>query len=107
MVVTGMKLVFAEPRPCELLDSCPDTFSFPSRHTGVAFAAATTIALVVRRRYLGVLAFGAAALVGYWRIAIGLHTLNDILGGVAVGVAVGIGVYYYVKKFHGSRRRPK
>lgn len=102
-----MKLLFAEPRPCELLESCPETFSFPSRHVGVAFAAATVIALYVRRKYYGVLAFAAAALVGYWRMATGVHTLNDVLGGLVVGVVVGIGVYYYVKKFHDSRYRPK
>lgn len=107
MVTTGMKAVFAEPRPCELLDSCPETFSFPSRHTAIAFAAATVIVLAVGRKYLGVLAFAAAVLVGYWRIAIGFHMLNDILGGFVVGVIVGIGVYYYAKKFHWSRYRQK
>ncbi len=105
MAVTGMKLLFAEPRPCEFTGSCPDTFSFPSRHAGVAFAIATVLVLYLRRKIYGVLGFVAAALVGYSRIAIGVHTINDVLGGFVVGVIVGIGVYYFERKFHGYKYR--
>ncbi len=107
IVVSGMKLLFEAPRPCEFLDSCPDSYSFPSRHTGVAFAVATMLSLNVKKVWYRILFFVIATTVGYWRIAIGFHTVYDIIGGAIVGIIVGVFVYYFVKKFRGAIRQRK
>ena len=105
IVATGLKSLFAVPRPCELMESCPDSFSFPSRHTTMAFAGAVALSLYFRRlKYTAVL-FLLAAAVGYWRLSIGVHTVTDIVGGAVIGLAIGAAMYYFVKKFHGSMRR--
>lgn len=99
LVTTGLKFLFVEPRPCELLDSCPDGFSFPSRHTGMAVAAATIFAVYMRKIPHGILALSLGVLVGYYRVAIGAHTTIDVIGGFFVGVGAGLLVYYLSKKF--------
>lgn len=107
IAISGMKLLFNVPRPCELLESCPDSFSFPSRHAGIAFAIATVFSLYVRRLDYRALAFALAALVGYWRIATGFHTVLDVAVGGAVGVIIGIFVYYLFQKFGKTSYRLK
>ena len=97
IAATGLKSLFQVPRPCELIDTCPDSFSFPSRQTSIAFAVATVFALVTRKKHYSIAAFALAALVGYWRISLGVHTIYDIIGGVVVGVGVGYVVYYILK----------
>lgn len=105
LVTSGMKAIFAVPRPCELLDSCPDSFSFPSRHTAMAFAGATALSFYVRKLRPTVMIYVLAALVGYWRLSLGVHTMIDVVGGALIGVVIGLGMYYFVKKFRGSMRR--
>ncbi len=63
-------------------------YSFPSGHTGAAFAAAT----VIDREVGGVagwLAYGAAAMAGEARIADNHHYLSDVIAGALVGRAIG------------------
>lgn len=105
LTATGAKLIFHVPRPCEGQTGCEDTSSFPSRHATVAFGLATMIALAFRKLPYTAVSVVIAALVGYWRIAIGEHTLVDVFGGLMFGVAIGFAVYYFVKKFHGVRAR--
>lgn len=107
LVTSGLKLLFHVPRPCELLETCPDSFSFPSRHTGIAFAVAAVVILYTRNRAYSILAILLASLVGYWRLSIGVHTIYDIFGGIAVGFVVGWAVYYFFKRYHGSKFRRK
>ncbi len=105
IVASFLKVGFAVPRPCDLLETCPDSFSFPSRHTTMAFAAATALSFWVRRLRSTLLIYFLAALVGVWRLYIGVHTMIDIVGGALIGVVVGLGMYYFVKKYRGSMRR--
>lgn len=105
IAASGMKALFAVPRPCELIDTCPESFSFPSRHTAMAFAAATALSFYVRKLRLTVLIYVIAAAIGYWRLSMGVHTMVDIVGGALVGVVIGLGMYYFVKKFKGTIHR--
>lgn len=105
LVASGLKLLFGVPRSCELLESCPESFSFPSRHTTMVFAAATLVSLYISDRYLKVLAFALAFVVGYWRVASGLHTIQDVVGGAAIGVAVGFLMYKVFKSYLSRGRR--
>ena len=81
------------PRPCDLrpemltLVARPHGWSFPSGHTSSAFAAA--FALWLQNRRLGVPALALAGFIGFTRMYLYVHFPTDILGGVALGLALG------------------
>jgi len=64
-------------------------FSFPSVHTYIAFAIATTAILYGHKR-LGPTLLILALLVGIGRIGAGLHYPSDILGGILLGIVAGL-----------------
>lgn len=63
--------------------------SFPSGHTASAFAAATVIALYIKRNYICILMLLLATLIGYSRIYLAHHFLTDVLGGALIGILTG------------------
>ena len=89
----ALKPLFARPRPCDLrpemltLVARPHGWSFPSGHTSSAFAAA--FALWLQNRRLGVPALALAGFIGFTRMYLYVHFPTDILGGVALGLALG------------------
>jgi len=60
--------------------------SFPSGHTTSAFALATVLAVHFRKKYLSIILFIAAALVGYSRIYLAQHFPLDVVVGAAIGI---------------------
>ena len=60
--------------------------SFPSGHTTIAFAAATTVTLQYKKWYIAVPAYLWAGAAGYSRIYAGEHYPSDVLAGAAVGI---------------------
>lgn len=61
--------------------------SFPSGHTAIAFATATSLAeLKPKHKWLF---YAGAALIGWSRVESGAHTWRDTLGGAALGIGVG------------------
>jgi len=76
--------------------------SFPSGHTSMAFAAATSYLVLARRQHLrhatrnAVLLYVGAAGVGALRLKAGRHFPSDVLGGAALGTSVG----WLVARFH-------
>ena len=70
--------------------------SFPSSHTYIAFAIATSIFLYGHRR-LGSVLFVLAILVAMGRIGLGLHYPSDVVGGIILGILSGVAVYYMVR----------
>lgn len=66
-----------------------DFISFPSSHTYIVFAIATSIFLYGHKK-LGTLLFLFALLVGIGRIVVGLHYPSDVVAGALLGVASGI-----------------
>jgi undecaprenyl-diphosphatase len=67
-------------------------YSFPSGHTATAFAAA--VVLVYGSPGIGMLALLAATLIGFGRVATGVHYPTDVLAGAALGSLVGVIVHY-------------
>lgn len=65
----------------------PADFSFPSGHALSSFAAAFVIFRSNRR--FGAFAFPMAALIAFSRVYLYVHYPTDVLGGAAVGIAVG------------------
>ena len=98
-VTTGMKYAFDRTRPYKALknvhivgttDRDP---SFPSGHTSSAFAVATMLSLEYRKWYVTVPAYAWAGLVGYSRIAMGVHYPSDVLMGALVGAGSSYLIY--------------
>lgn len=92
IVVKVIKFVVAHPRPFEtLLDSnllvvIKGGDSFPSGHSALSFALATTIYLHHKR--LGILLFGFAILVAYSRMYVGVHYPLDVFAGMLLGMLI-------------------
>ena len=77
-------------------DSSPNSRrSFPSGHTALAFAAATSYLVMANREHLphhgrnALLLYGGATGVGALRMVGGSHFPSDVLGGAVVGTGIG------------------
>jgi undecaprenyl-diphosphatase len=66
----------------------PTSSSFPSGHTLAAFCTATVMA-DQRHPAASAIRFGAAGLVALSRLHLRAHHASDVVGGLAIGVAVG------------------
>lgn len=73
----------------------PTDTSFPSGHAAACFAGA--VALTMRYKAKGIPALIVAALVAISRIYLCLHYPTDVLGGVLIGSACGVGGYYIAR----------
>lgn len=88
-----LKPLVARTRPCDvntavrLLIPRPSDYSFPSGHTGAAFAAAS--ALFFGKKRLGIPALILATLIGFTRLYLYVHYLSDVLAGALLGIMLG------------------
>jgi undecaprenyl-diphosphatase len=95
--------VFGRIRPfdvnttIELLIRKPRDYSFPSGHTAVSFAVATSLYLCGYNR-LCILAFVIAAMIAFSRMYLYVHYPTDIIGGVVVGIVSGYLGYVLANK---------
>jgi len=85
----GLKLIFKIPRPCLGLSFCPSTYSFPSGHASVIFAAMIALAFHYKNKKLGLLLVLFACLVSLSRIMLNVHTFMDIIFGGLIGTSTG------------------
>lgn len=79
-----------------------DAVSFPSSHTYIIFAIATSVFLYGHKK-LGSFLFCLALLVAIGRVGAGLHYPSDTIGGAMLGVLSGILVYILVRKWEHKR----
>jgi membrane-associated phospholipid phosphatase len=93
VVMEIAKKVAKEPRPYALLHGQihqraieTGLNSFPSGHEAVATAMALTLWFILPKRWRW-LAITWIIIVGVSRIYLGVHTLNDVVGGFAIGLA--------------------
>ncbi len=99
-----LKRLFMAPRPKEIIAgrlyrSFIDGItgvgwdSFPSGHTTSVFALATIMALYVNKKRWGLIFLVIAMMVGYSRIYLGQHFLQDVIAGAILGTVTGLIVY--------------
>lgn len=90
VVTEGLKYAVHRPRPyvtyrfIENVSTESDP-SFPSGHTSIAFATATSLSLHHHRWYILVPAWTWAAAVAYSRLDLGMHYPSDVLAGALLG----------------------
>jgi len=89
------KLAVRRPRPdlgrrLPPLAGAPSALSFPSAHATASFAAAAAMGRVEPRARPAL--FSLAALVALTRPYLGMHYPSDVLGGIALGLALGAAV---------------
>ncbi|MBF9220668.1 phosphatase PAP2 family protein [Hymenobacter ruricola] len=82
-VVSNLKRITAEPRPC----NAQDLSSFPSSHTSQAFLTATLLHEQYGRQYpwVSVSGYAVAAATGTMRVLGNKHWATDVLAGAAIG----------------------
>lgn len=90
-ICLGLKFGVNRPRPfvtypdIEQRDQHAGPYSFPSAHTGNAFALATSLSLCYPKWYVIAPAFTWAVGVGYARMRLGVHYPTDVLMGAIIG----------------------
>ncbi|MBV9774899.1 MAG: phosphatase PAP2 family protein [Gemmatimonadetes bacterium] len=61
--------------------------SFPSGHTTVAFAVASTVSREAHRPWVTALSYGTASMVGWSRVRRDRHWSSDVVAGAVLGIA--------------------
>lgn len=113
LLAKAVKDVVGRPRPAELLDEVavrgPHVagYGFVSGHAAVAALVAAVLLPHVGRRWPRALV-GLAVVVALARVYVGAHLPLDVVGGAALGVAVGAAVHLALGRppARESRRRP-
>jgi len=103
IISEGLKRSIARERPYEKYsDIYPDQIenskSFPSGHTTLAFATATTVSLQYKKWYVVVPAYAWAAGCGFSRLYLGEHYTTDVLAGAAIGTGSAFVSHWITKK---------
>lgn len=72
--------------------------SFPSGHTAIAFATATSLTLEYKKWYVAVPAYLFATGVGYSRLYLGEHYFSDVAAGAIIGTGSAFLSHWLTKK---------
>jgi membrane-associated phospholipid phosphatase len=101
----ALKLLFQVPRPCIPCPApgcslyCPFTFSFPSGHTATITGIVTALFLLLRKKKHALL-YCLPVLVAASRVALGVHTIADVIGGFVFGLFSTLVVYKFRKRLY-------
>jgi membrane-associated phospholipid phosphatase len=97
IIVQVLKYYIIEARPAVYLkDSSYQYFiedvtlhnlhAFPSGHTATVFAMAAILSFAAKNKYYSILYIAVAILVGYSRIYLAQHFIDDVLAGAVIGL---------------------
>jgi membrane-associated phospholipid phosphatase len=99
----ALKISFERERPFNaypneiIKHTSAGSFSFPSGHTSMAFATATSISLLYPKWYVVIPAYAWASTVAYSRMYLGVHYPSDVLAGALIGSGISLLVHYTFK----------
>ncbi|KIO76186.1 hypothetical protein TH53_16370 [Pedobacter lusitanus] len=106
-----LKRMFTKPRPSLYFEQISFHYthfvhgitnahsgSFPSGHTTSAFAMATVLVLFLRNWKISLLCLISAVLVGYSRIYLAQHFLQDVVAGAITGSIFGFFSFYLIEQ---------
>ena len=103
MVMYFCKDFFQDPRPPEELalnDLRPDSYGLPSGHTMIAIVFWWGLAREIRKRWFWIVALILVPLIAFSRLYLGVHDVEDILGGAILGlILLGISTIFCTKKW--------
>jgi undecaprenyl-diphosphatase len=94
LLVTGLKLFIARPRPFDTLSDVSVlvtswSYSFPSGHAACIFTVVSLVSTHTKKYYY---LYALACAVAFSRIYVGVHFPSDVLAGAFIGFLVGKGV---------------
>jgi undecaprenyl-diphosphatase len=106
----ALKVLINRKRPYQSFgdiypDQVEDGHSFPSGHTSIAFATATSLTLLSKKWYIGVPVFAWASAVGYSRLYLGQHYPSDVAAGALVGAASAYAAHWLNRKFFFGKKK--
>jgi undecaprenyl-diphosphatase len=100
-VVITLKLIINRPRPFisheDILKLCSGgSPSMPSGHSSEVFALAFSMLFILKNKTVFYIFFTWAIIIGYTRIALGVHYPSDVLVGAIIGalIAYGCSVFF-------------
>ncbi len=99
-----IKTVWPIPRTCIPCPApncnpwCSDDASFPSGHAGTAFTLATA-AILTMRKWPTVLLFVYSTTIAISRLALGVHTVMDVVGGAGFGIGLTLLMFAVYRRF--------
>lgn len=103
----ALKYSIKRPRPHDTYPEIENItsgggYSFPSGHTSLAFATATSLSIAFPKWYVVVPSYLWATSVGYSRMGLGVHYPSDVLAGAVLGSA---SAYFTYKLNHYFNRK--
>lgn len=109
---TALKFAVDRPRPFVTYpdiqkEATVGTQSFPSGHTGAAFATATALTLEFPKWYVAAPAYTWASAVGYSRMHLGVHYPSDVLAGALLGTGTAFASHYANRWLQARRAKKK
>lgn len=113
LIIQFLKIhVFPEMmRPGDVFENLPsfhtiegvkllNKYSFPSGHTGTAFAMFFCIATFTKNRKIQFLSFIFAVMIGYSRLYLSQHFLPDVIAGATIGMLVSLSILTLFERYH-------